>query len=57
VLIWQHTGQLCIHCRQSLAGFWVSRKSDTIVRRPWCLACCQELDRIRYDVRPFGRCR
>jgi hypothetical protein len=57
VLITQRTGQLCIHCRQSLAGFWVSRKNDMIVRRPWCLVCCQELDRTRYEVRPFGRCR
>ncbi len=28
------THQLCIHCRQSPAGFWVSNKSDTVVRDP-----------------------
>lgn len=33
-----HTVQLCIHCRQNLAGFWVSRNSDQTVRRPWCLS-------------------
>jgi hypothetical protein len=51
------TAQLCIHCRHGLAGFWISRTNDIAVRRPWCLACSQELDRTRYDVRPFGRCR
>jgi hypothetical protein len=39
------TLQLCIHCRESPAGFWVSRKNAKTVRRPWCLACCEELDR------------
>jgi hypothetical protein len=48
------THQLCIHCRQSPAGFWVSRKTDATVRRPWCLACCQELDRARCDITTFG---
>ena len=48
------THQLCIHCRHRPAGFWVSRKTGTVVRRPWCLACCQELDRARCDVTPFG---
>ena len=48
------TVQLCIHCRQSPAGFWVSRKNGTVVRRPWCLSCCQGLDRGRCDVIPFS---
>ena len=56
------TLQLCIHCRQNPAGFWVSRTSDQISRRPWCLSCCQWLDPGRYHVIPFeshggtGRC-
>jgi len=40
-----HTIQLCIHCRERPAGFWVSRTDATTVRRPWCLSCCEELDR------------
>jgi hypothetical protein len=24
------------------------------VRRPWCLACCQALDRAHCEVIPFG---
>jgi hypothetical protein len=47
------TVQLCIHCRQNPAGFWVSRTSDQIARRPWCLSCCQWLDPSRYQVIPF----
>jgi len=48
-----HTVQLCIHCRERSAGFWVSRTGATTVRRPWCLSCCEGLDR---DCRviPFG---
>ena len=48
-----HTIQLCIHCRQNPAGFWVSRTGSQTVRRPWCLSCCQELDPDRCDVIPF----
>ena len=48
------TVQLCIHCRQRPAGFWVSRTGGQTVRRPWCLSCCQELDRDLCDVVPFG---
>jgi hypothetical protein len=48
------TIQLCIHCQQRPAGFWVRRTGGTVVRRPWCLSCCQDLDRDRYDVIPFG---
>ena len=29
-----HTIQLCIHCRQNPAGFWVSRSGSQTVRRP-----------------------
>lgn len=49
-----HTLQLCIHCRERPAGFWVSRTGATTVRRPWCLSCCDGLDR---DCRviPFDR--
>lgn len=49
-----HTVQLCIHCRENPAGFWVSRKSAKAVRRPWWLSCCDVLDRGRYDVTRFG---
>jgi hypothetical protein len=49
------TVHLCIHCRESPAGFWVSHKSAKAVRRPWCLSCCDILDRDRYDVVRFGR--
>jgi hypothetical protein len=48
------TIQLCIHCRQRPAGFWVRRTGGTVVRRPWCLSCCHDLDRDRYDVIQFG---
>jgi|SRR5215469_16869396 len=48
------TIQLCIHCQQCPAGFWVRRTGGAVVRRPWCLSCCQDLDRDRYDVIPFG---
>jgi hypothetical protein len=47
------TFQLCIHCRQNPAGFWVSRRGGQTVRRPWCVSCCQELDWDRCDVIPF----
>jgi hypothetical protein len=49
-----HTIQLCIHCQQRPAGFWVRRTGGTVVRRPWCLSCCQQLDHDRHDVIPFG---
>jgi hypothetical protein len=48
------TVQICIHCRESPAGFWVSSKGGKTVRRPWCLSCCDELDRNRCDVIPFS---
>ncbi len=49
-----HTLQLCIHCRKSPAGFWVSGKGGKTVRRPWCLSCCDGLDQSRRDLLPFG---
>jgi len=48
-----HTIQVCIHCRQNPAGFWVSPTSGQTVRRPWCLSCCQDLDPGRYLAKPF----
>jgi hypothetical protein len=48
-----HTIQLCIHCRDRPAGFWVSCTGGQTVRRPWCLSCCEGLDRDRCDVIPF----
>jgi hypothetical protein len=47
------TVQLCIRCRANPAGFWVSRKNSHVVRRPWCLFCCQGLDRGGCEVIPF----
>jgi hypothetical protein len=43
--LWPAVLQLGIHCRESPAGFRVSHNKGRIVRRSWCLACCQELDR------------
>jgi hypothetical protein len=48
-----HTIQLCIHCQDRPAGFWVSRAGGHMVRRPWCLSCCEELDRDSCGVIPF----
>ena len=48
-----HAIQLCIHCRERPAGFWVSRTGGQTVRRPWCLSCCEELDREHCDVIRF----
>ena len=50
----RHTVQLCIHCREDPAGFWVSHKNAETVRRPWCLSCCDVLDPARYNVVRFG---
>lgn len=49
-----HTLQPCIHCQQNPAGFWISQKRARTVRRPWCLSCCDGLDRSRCDVIAFG---
>jgi len=48
-----HAIQLCVHCRERPAGFWVSRTGGQTVRRPWCLSCCDELDRDHCDVIRF----
>ena len=48
-----HTIQLCIHCRQNPAGFWVSRNPGQTARRPWCLSCCQDLDPDHARIQPF----
>jgi hypothetical protein len=48
-----HTFQLCIHCRQNPAGFWVSHNGDQTVRRPWCLSCCQDVDPACHHIMPF----
>jgi hypothetical protein len=48
-----HAIQLCIHCRERPTGFWVSRTGGQTVRRPWCLSCCEELDREHCDVMRF----
>jgi len=48
-----HTIQLCIHCRHNPAGFWFSHNRDQMVRRPWCLSCCQDLDPESHHIRPF----
>lgn len=50
-----HTLLLCIHCQQNAAGFWVSRPTGQVARRPWCLSCSQQLDPGRCAVTPFGR--
>jgi len=33
--------------------FWVSRPGGKTVRRPWCLSCCETLDRDHCDVTRF----
>jgi hypothetical protein len=48
-----HTIQPCIPCQDRPAGFWVSRTGGHTVRRPWCLFCCEGLDRGSCDVIPF----
>jgi hypothetical protein len=47
------TVQLCVHCRERPAGFWVSRTDGKVVRRPWCLSCCQGLAPERCEVIQF----
>jgi hypothetical protein len=48
-----HAIQLCVHCRERPARFWVSRAGGQTVRRPWCLSCSGELDRDHCDVIRF----
>ncbi|MGI9006085.1 MAG: hypothetical protein ACR2FU_07775 [Streptosporangiaceae bacterium] len=47
------TVQLCVHCRANPAGFWVSGVNAAVVRRPWCLPCCDGLDLAGCEVTPF----
>jgi hypothetical protein len=51
---WGRTLQLCIHCQENPAGFWVGRLGSRVAHRPWCLSCCQELDHELCEVIPFG---
>jgi hypothetical protein len=46
--------RVCVHCLQNPVGFWVTRRNGHVVRRLWCLSCCQELDPSRCDAIPFG---
>jgi len=48
------TFQLCIHCRQTAAGYWVSRRNGVVAHRPWCLSCCLELDAASCEIVPFA---
>lgn len=56
---WKRTGmpprtvQLCIRCRRNPAGFWVSTITTSVTRRPWCLSCCEQLDRAFCTIAPF----
>jgi len=45
---------VCIHCLVNPAGFWVSGKDSSVVRRPWCLSCCEDLDRECCTMIPFA---
>ena len=49
-----HRHQLCVHCQVNPAGFWVSGSQSAVVRRPWCLSCCDDLDRAAYYLTPFA---
>jgi len=48
-----HRYQLCVHCQLNPAGFWVSGSQRAVVRRPWCLSCCQDLDQAACHITPF----
>jgi len=49
-----HRFQLCVRCQVNPAGFWVSARDSSVVRRPWCLSCCQHLDLAACHVTPFA---
>ena len=51
---WPHRFRICVHCQVNPAGFWVSGRDSSVVRRPWCLSCCQDLDGATCHVTPFG---
>ena len=44
-----HAIQVCIHCRENQAGFWVAGTGGKTVA-PWCLSCRAGLDRDRCDI-------
>jgi hypothetical protein len=48
-----HSFKLCVRCQVNPAGFWVSGTSSGVVRRPWCLTCCEHLDRTACHITPF----
>jgi len=48
------TVQICIRCRENPAGFWVRNTSTSVSRRPWCLSCCEGLDRSHCTIAPFA---
>jgi hypothetical protein len=48
-----HRFQLCVHCQVNPAGFWVSGSQSTVARRPWCLSCCDALNRTTCHITPF----
>jgi len=45
--------KICVHCQVNPAGFWVSAEDSSVVRRPWCLSCCEHLDRAACHITPF----
>jgi hypothetical protein len=50
-----HSVLVCAHGRHNTAGFWVSRHTSQVARRPWRLSCSQQLDPGHCAVTPFGR--
>lgn len=48
-----HMIQLCVHCRNNPAGFWVYVTGHETTRRPWCLGCAERLDKAMYTVERF----
>jgi hypothetical protein len=48
-----HRFQLCVRCQANPAGFWVSGTASSVTRRPWCLTCCEHLDRTACHITPF----
>jgi hypothetical protein len=49
-----HRFQLCVHCQVNPAGFWVSGSQGAVARRPWCLSCCDDLNRDTCHITPFA---
>ena len=48
-----HRFRICVHCQVNPAGFWVSVLPGSVVRRPWCLTCCQHLNPAACHITPF----